>query len=85
MQGGGGAAAAVFQDDINTCPICLDDLGAQRTVTSCGHHYCAACIREYLGQGSAPCPNCRTGALPPPPGGEGILALPDTRCACCCH
>ena len=32
-------------DDIGSCPICLD-VCEQRTVTSCGHHFCSDCIHE---------------------------------------
>lgn len=35
------AASDVEQADLNTCPICLDDLST-RTITSCGHH--CACL-----------------------------------------
>lgn len=40
--GGGGLALGAGQDDLNSCPICLDELSA-RTVTSCGHSYCQTC------------------------------------------
>jgi E3 ubiquitin-protein ligase SHPRH len=38
-------AGGVQQEDLNSCPICLDEL-TSRTITSCGHHYCSTCIRE---------------------------------------
>lgn len=39
------AAEGIQQEDLNSCPICLDDL-TMRTITSCGHHFCPTCIRE---------------------------------------
>ncbi|KAL4426809.1 hypothetical protein ABPG77_006595 [Micractinium sp. CCAP 211/92] len=52
------AADGVQQEDLNSCPICLDELSA-RTITACGHHYCSTCIREVLAHGSRTCPICR--------------------------
>lgn len=42
--GSGGPGLGAGQDDLNSCPICLDELSA-RTVTSCGHSYCCTCER----------------------------------------
>eukprot|EP00887_Chlorella_sp_A99_P005493 scaffold1.g5493.t1 len=53
------ASGALQQDDMATCPICLDEIFS-RTITSCGHHYCSTCIRECLSNGRRPCPICRT-------------------------
>jgi hypothetical protein len=41
-----GVLAEQGQDDIGSCPICLD-VCERRTVTACGHHFCSDCIHEY--------------------------------------
>ena len=62
LQGGeeGGGVAAAHQEDLNSCPICLDEL-SERTITACGHHFCPPCIREVLAHGRNFCPICRSG------------------------
>ena len=47
------------QDD--ACPICLESLsetGATMLTTSCGHQFCASCLRAATTR-SAACPLCR--------------------------
>ena len=55
-----GPSSGVEQlEELNTCPICLDDLNAtSRSITPCGHHYHPECIRECL-ETAAQCPICR--------------------------
>ena len=69
------AAGAPQQEDLNSCPICLDEL-SMRTITACGHHFCPPCIREVLAHGSRLCPICRHGEL--------WLGLPLGCCCCSC-
>ncbi|CAL8472044.1 g11586 [Coccomyxa elongata] len=49
-------------DELAKCPICHDFYRVPLSL-SCGHAYCSACIRSYLGsqelQGDAKCPQCR--------------------------
>ena len=50
----------MVQEDLNSCPVCFDELGAAaRTITACGHHFCSTCIREVLAHGNKLCPICR--------------------------
>jgi E3 ubiquitin-protein ligase SHPRH len=56
--GAGPSAQHNEQEDLMSCPICLDEL-TDRTITPCSHHFCPACIREALPRGSGPCPICR--------------------------
>ncbi|KAF2110701.1 hypothetical protein BDV96DRAFT_479154, partial [Lophiotrema nucula] len=57
------------EDEVSTCPICLEDLKKEEidtaaehrpVKTTCGHVFGYSCIREWFGQqpGSG-CPNCR--------------------------
>ncbi|CAD7971912.1 unnamed protein product [Amoebophrya sp. A25] len=43
-----------------SCPVCLECpiLPRDAAITSCGHSYCTACIKEVL-QHKAECPQCR--------------------------
>ena len=38
------------------CPICLQIMLKDISLTSCGHHFCTSCIERIHG----PCPECRT-------------------------
>ena len=38
------------------CPICLQIMSKDISLTSCGHHFCTSCIKRIHG----PCPECRT-------------------------
>lgn len=50
---------------MDRCAICLEEgegleasQGATRTITACGHQFCAPCIQEWLGQHKT-CPICK--------------------------
>ena len=61
------------QDD--ACPICLESLsetGATMLTTSCGHQFCASCLRAATTR-SAACPLCR---------GRAHACLEKNRAAC---
>ena len=50
------------------CPICLDVIEEPRKLNGCDHHFCKACIREWL-RTETTCPTCRT---------NGVIVQPDT-------
>ena len=41
------------------CPICLQIMLKDISLTSCGHHFCTSCIKTVLNK-NEPCPTCRT-------------------------
>ncbi|XP_011403293.1 PREDICTED: TNF receptor-associated factor 4-like [Amphimedon queenslandica] len=40
------------------CPICLQIMNKETSLTSCGHHFCTSCI-ERVKEGHGSCPKCR--------------------------
>jgi SNF2 family DNA or RNA helicase len=51
-------------NEIDTCPICLDDISNEQiAITKCGHKFCKECIHEFVAELNAKydtvkCPKC---------------------------
>ena len=43
------------------CPICLQIMSKDISLTSCGHHFCTSCIKTVLDKNES-CPKCRATA-----------------------
>lgn len=66
------------------CPVC-DKIMLQPQGTECGHHACAACLRDLAAQDTSHCPTCSRPAdlrhcQPPSP--QILEALSRLPCAC---
>jgi hypothetical protein len=53
-----------LRNESNKCPICLDTISKEATVTECGHKFCTECINMSAGKqlsssNYANCPCCR--------------------------
>lgn len=47
--------------DVESCPICMEDLGDDAVTTRCGHSFCKSCLMTWeIRQGWLQCPSCRT-------------------------
>jgi Zinc finger, C3HC4 type (RING finger) len=70
------------------CPLCLSLYTAPLMITSCGHTFCAGCVRGYISAESK-CPSCleasdasklrKVGVLE-----EVVQAWTSARCVCVC-
>ena len=46
--------------NIDTCPICFDDMNFDnRYITNCDHKFCNMCLEKWFDKGKISCPNCR--------------------------
>jgi len=64
--GSGNAAheTMLAQDDVATCPICLDIIGESNSCkTSCNHSFCLSCLYTSLLNKNS-CPMCRNELVP---------------------
>lgn len=44
---------------METCPICLENLGDNITTTNCNHQFCDSCFKGLMDSNKIECPLCR--------------------------
>ncbi len=47
-------------EDVQKCGICLDKIGINSSLLSCGHIYCTTCIEALIRRGTKDCSICKT-------------------------
>jgi hypothetical protein len=50
--------------EVETCPICYDEIGSDSAKTPCGHLFCTGCLLRNS-QENGICPMCRAEIVPP--------------------
>lgn len=45
---------------METCPICLEELKDNITITNCNHQFCDICFKELMDSDKIECPLCRS-------------------------